>query len=122
MLPDSGFIQENDTLWFNKKRARQGLKPVEPIYTEKDAHACMELFISVPLNRQFHIDNNIKVKFTNTGHLLGSASATIEIDEFGEVTRIGYTGDIGRNNNYLLRAPDAFPQCDYLLVESTYGD
>lgn len=122
MLPDSGFIQENDTHWFNKKRARQGLKPVDPIYTEKDAHACMELFISVPLNRQFHIDNNIKVKFTNTGHLLGSAAATIEIDEFGEVTRIGYTGDIGRSNNYLLRAPDAFPQCDYLIVESTYGD
>ena len=122
MLPDSGFIQENDTHWFNKKRARQGLKPVDPIYTENDAHACMELFISVPLNRQFHIDNNIKVKFTNTGHVLGSAAATIEIDEFGEVTRIGYTGDIGRSNNYLLRAPDAFPQCDYLIVESTYGD
>ena len=76
----------------------------------------------MPLNRQFYIDNNIKVKFTNTGHLLGSAAATIEIDEFGEVTRIGYTGDIGRSNNYLLRAPDAFPQCDYLIVESTYGD
>ena len=122
MLPDSGFIQENDTIWFNKKRARQGLKPVDPIYTEKEARECLDLFISVPLNRQFHIDNNIKVKFSNTGHLLGSAAATIEIDEFGEVTRIGYTGDIGRNNNYLLRAPDAFPQCDYLIVESTYGD
>lgn len=122
MLPDSGFIQQSDTHWFNKKRARQGLKFVEPIYTEKDAHACMELFISVPLNRQFYIDNNIKVKFTNTGHLLGSAEATIEIDEFGEVTRIGYTGDIGRDSNYLLRAPDAFPQCDYVIAESTYGD
>ena len=66
MLPDSGFIQENDTHWFNKKRARQGLKPVDPIYTEKDARDCIELFISVPLNRQFYIDNNIKVKFTNT--------------------------------------------------------
>ena len=98
------------------------MKPVDPIYTEKEARECLDLFISVPLNRQFHIDNNIKVKFTNTGHLLGSAAATIEIDEFGEVTRIGYTGDIGRNNNYLLRAPDAFPQCDYLIVESTYGD
>lgn len=122
MLPDSGFIQEIDTHWFNKKRTRQGLKSVEPIYTERDAHACMELFISVPLNRQFYIDNNIKVKFTNTGHLLGSAEATIEIDEFGEVTRIGYTGDIGRNYNYLLKTPNAFPQCDYIITESTYGD
>lgn len=122
MLSDSGFIQENDTMWFNKKRVRQGLKPVEPIYTQKDALKSMELFISVSHNRKFYIDNNIKVKFTNTGHMLGSGAITLEIDEFGEMTRIGYTGDIGRNNSYLLRAPDAFPQCDYLLTESTYGD
>ena len=53
MLPDCGFIQENDTHWFNKKRSRQGLKPVEPIYTEKDARNCMELFISTETNRRF---------------------------------------------------------------------
>ena len=81
MLPDSGFIQENDTHWFNKKRSRQGLKRVEPIYTEKDARECMELFITTEVNRRFYIDNNISVKFYNTGHMLGSACATIRIDE-----------------------------------------
>lgn len=122
MLRDSAFIQESDIHWFNKKRSRQGLPPLEAIYTERDAKECMNLFISVPYDRKFQIDNNIKVKFTNTGHLLGSAAVTIEIDEFGEMTRIGYTGDVGRNSNYLLRSPDAFPQCDYLITESTYGN
>jgi len=122
MLPDSGFIQENDTHWFNKKRSRQGLRHVEPIYTEKDARECMELFITTEVNRRFYIDNNISVKFYNTGHMLGSACATIMVDENGEVTRIGYTGDIGRDSNYLLRPPAAFEQCDYIITESTYGD
>ena len=122
MLPDSGFIQESDTHWFNKKRSRQGLKRVEPIYTEKDARECLQLFITTEANRRFYIDNNISVKFYNTGHMLGSACATIRIDENGHITQIGYTGDIGRQSNYLLKPPARFPQCDYLITESTYGD
>jgi metallo-beta-lactamase family protein len=122
MLSDSGFIQEHDTVWFNKKRARKGLPPVEPIYTQKDAVQCMELFIGVAYNRKFNIDKNTTIKFTNTGHLLGSSAITIDLDENGRKIRLGYTGDIGRPQNYILRPPDAFPQCDYLITESTYGD
>ncbi|KAF5061879.1 Ribonuclease [anaerobic digester metagenome] len=122
MLPDSGHIQENDNYYFNKKRARQGLKPVEPLYTLDDARKCMELFIGVPYNRKFNIDNNIRVKFTNTGHMLGSGVISIEIRDKGDFVRIAYTGDIGRPENRILRPPDAFPQCDYLITEATYGD
>ena len=122
MLADSGFIQEHDTKWFNKKRQRQGLPPVEPIYTKNDAINCMELFISVPLDRKFKIDGNIKVKFNNTGHMLGSAAASFEIKEGEKLFRITYTGDIGRPKHYLLRSPRPFPQCDYLITESTYGN
>lgn len=122
MLPDSGFIQEVDTERFNRKRARQSLPPVEPLYSRDDAERCMELFISVPYNRKFHIDSNIKVKFTNTGHMLGSAVASLDILENGKLTRVAYTGDIGRPENRILRPPDPFPQCDYLITESTYGD
>ncbi|MDR0969050.1 MAG: MBL fold metallo-hydrolase [Lentimicrobiaceae bacterium] len=122
MLMDSAFIQENDTIWFNKKRAHQGLPPVQPIYTQKDVQHCMELFITTSYNRKFYIDNNIRVKFNNTGHMLGSAVATIEIEDFNYVKRIAYTGDVGRDNDYLLKNPNAFPQCDYLLTESTYGN
>ncbi len=122
MLADSGFIQENDMVWFNKKRRRQGLPALEPIYTEKDARACMETFVSVAYNRYINIDSNIKVKFNNTGHMLGSGCVILEIDEGGKMTRIGYTGDIGRQSSYLLKSPEPFPHCDYLITESTYGD
>lgn len=122
MLADSGFIQENDMVWFNKKRRRQGLPALDPIYTEKDARACMETFVSVAYNRYINIDSNIKVKFNNTGHMLGSGCVILEIDEGGKMTRIGYTGDIGRQSSYLLKSPEPFPHCDYLITESTYGD
>ena len=122
MLPDTGFIQENDMEWFNKKRRKQGLPALQPIYTERDARACMDLFVTVSYNHFLYLDNNIKVKFNNTGHLLGSGCAILEIDEGGKMTRIGYTGDIGREHNYLLRSPEPFPHCDYLITESTYGN
>jgi metallo-beta-lactamase family protein len=122
MLVDSGHIQEGDVKWFNKRRVQKGLEPVEPIYTEMDARACMALFIGVAYDRKFRIDDNIKVKFTNTGHMLGSGTALLEINENGKTTRIAYTGDIGRPESRILRSPQPFPQCDYLITEATYGN
>ncbi len=122
LLADCGHIQEMDTKYFNKKRAQQGLEPVEPIYNRLDAVRCMELFIGVPFGRKFYIDENIKVKFTDTGHLLGGGVANIEINDGGQLYRIAYTGDIGRPINRILRSPQPFPQADYLITESTYGD
>jgi metallo-beta-lactamase family protein len=122
MLADSGAIQEHDTYTFNKKRARRGEEPVEPIYTRADAAGVMELFIGVPFNRKFRIDENITVRFTHTGHMLGSGTASLEIREGGDKVRIAYTGDIGRPVNRILKPPAPFPQCDILITESTYGD
>lgn len=122
MLADSGHIQELDVKWFNKRRISKGLDPIEPIYTEKEARACMELFIGVAYDRKFRIDDSIKVKFTNTGHMLGSGTALLEINENGKTTRIAYTGDIGRPTSRILKSPVPFPQCDYLITESTYGN
>jgi metallo-beta-lactamase family protein len=122
MLVDSGHIQEGDMKWFNKRRISKGLPAIEPIYTEKDARACLELFIGIAYDRKFYIDDKTKVRFTNTGHMLGSGVAMLEITEKGETTRIAYTGDIGRPENRILKAPQTFPQCDYLITESTYGN
>lgn len=122
MLADSGHIQEHDTYTFNKKRARKGLSPVEPLYTRMDAVKCMSLFIGVSYERKFYINENITVRFTHTGHMLGGAVANIEIGEDGSRKRIAYTGDIGRPVNRILSPPMAFPQADYLITESTYGD
>jgi metallo-beta-lactamase family protein len=122
MLADSAFIQEHDTYTFNKRRAKKGLPLATPLYTQEDATACMSLFIGIPNNMKFRIDENIKVKFTNTGHMLGSGVANIQIIENGQIKRVAYTGDIGRPDDSILAYPDPFPQTDILITESTYGD
>lgn len=122
MLPDSGHIQELDVKWFNKKRMRQSLPTVTPIYSVEDAEKSLALFISVEYNRRFYINDKINVKFTNSGHMLGSAVVNLEISENGQKKRIAFTGDIGRSHNKLLQTPAVFPQCDYLIAESTYGN
>jgi metallo-beta-lactamase family protein len=122
MLSDSGFIQEHDTYTFNKRRAKKGLPLVTPIYTQKDAVACMNQFIGVPSDMNFRIDDNIKVRFTSTGHMLGSGVANLQIIENGQIKRIAYTGDIGRPVDSILAPPRSFPQADILITESTYGD
>lgn len=122
MLADSGHIQELDAKWFNKKQAKAGLPFISPIYNVVHAEQCMELFVSVAYNRRFRIDDKISVVFTNTGHMLGSGAVNIEIVEDGVKKRITYTGDIGREENKILSSWTSFPQCDYLITESTYGD
>jgi metallo-beta-lactamase family protein len=122
MLSDSGFIQEHDTYTFNKRRTKKGLPLVTPIYTQQDAVASMNLFIGVPSDMNFRIDENIKVRFTSTGHMLGSGVANLQIIEKGQIKRIAYTGDIGRPVDPILAPPVPFPQADILITESTYGD
>ena len=122
MLADSGHIQENDAYYFNKKQERKGLPLIEPIYTRMDAVRCMSLFIGVSYDRKFRIDDNIRVKFTHTGHMLGGGVANIEITEGDKVHNVAYTGDIGRPVNRILITPLPFPQADILITESTYGD
>jgi metallo-beta-lactamase family protein len=122
MLPDSGNIQESDILDFNKKRARIGLPPVEPIYTARDAFASLRFFVSMPFDLEITIEDGVKVIFTNTGHILGGSAVNLIITEDGIDKRICYTGDLGRYDKYLLLDPDPFPQADYIIIESTYGD
>lgn len=122
MLADSAHIQELDVQRFNEKRAKQGLFPVEPLYSTSDAEESLKLFISVAYDRRFYINDKINVKFTNTGHMLGSAVVNLELIENGEKVHLAYTGDIGRQHNRILHPPTAFPQCDFLITESTYGD
>jgi metallo-beta-lactamase family protein len=122
MLADSAHIQELDVEWFNKKRAKQGLQPIDPLYSTEDAEACMKLFISIEFDRRFKINERLNVKFTNSGHMLGSAVVNLEFIEKGEKVHLAFSGDIGRPNNRILHKPMSFPQCDYLITESTYGD
>lgn len=122
MLADSGKIQEHDTFTFNKKRAKKGLPPVAPLYTQADAISSLKLFISVAYDRKFRIDDHTTVRFTNTGHMLGSGVVSLELKEKDGIKRLAYTGDIGRPVNRILKSPEPFPQADFLITESTYGD
>ena len=122
MLADTAYIQEHDTKIYNKRRIKKGLPLVTPIFTQEDAKECMSLFIGVPNEMKFRIHDNIRVKFTNTGHMLGSGVANLMITENGHTTRLAYTGDIGRPSSRILAPPKPFPQTDILITESTYGD
>ncbi|MDP4224369.1 MAG: MBL fold metallo-hydrolase [Bacteroidota bacterium] len=122
MLADTAFIQEHDTQIFNKRRAKKGLPLVTPLFTQEDAKECMALFIGVPGDMKFRIDDNIKVRFTNTGHMLGSGVANLLLTYNGQTTSIAYTGDIGRPSSRILAPPKPFQQADILITESTYGD
>lgn len=122
MLADAGRIQESDTATFNKKRQAQGLEKVEPIYTMNDAQSCMGCFISVPYHRPFNIEGEVTVEFFDAGHILGSAMVYLTIKDGRRTIRLGFTGDIGRYDKRILKNPEPFPQVDYLIMESTYGD
>lgn len=122
MLADAGRIQESDVHTFNKKRKANGEEPVEPIYTLDDAQACMSCFISVPYHKKFNIEGELTVEFFDAGHILGSSCVRLEIKEGRRTIKLGFTGDIGRYDKHILKDPEPFPQVDYLIMESTYGD
>ncbi|MDR1848004.1 MAG: MBL fold metallo-hydrolase [Bacteroidales bacterium] len=122
MLEDSGRIQEADTRTFNKKPERQGLEPIEPIYTAEDARGAMQLFVSIPYNKRFAICDEVSLLFTDNGHILGSATCNLTITEDEKTIRLSFSGDIGRYAKHILKDPQPFPQADYVIMESTYGD
>ena len=123
MLPDSGHIQEFDIEWKNKRRRRQGLEPIEPLYTAKIAELSMYLFNSVPYNATTELFDGFKVRFRDAGHLLGSAFVELFIKEGDkEEIKIVFTGDVGNVNVPILKDPTILDYADYLIMETTYGD
>ena len=122
MLPDSGHIQETEMEWKNRKRLREGKKPLLPIYTAEDAEKCLEIFKPVNYDDIVDIDDNISVRFNDAGHMLGSAIIEIWATEDGKTTKIVFSGDIGNNDLPLLDSPTMIGSADYVVMESTYGN
>jgi len=122
MMADSGRIQESDAAWVNKKRARRGEEPIEPLYTEVDAQHAADLFRGIHYDEPFEVVPGVVARFVEAGHILGSAAISLEIDENGKKTRFWFSGDIGRYKLPILRDPVMPENVDYLLMESTYGD
>ena len=123
MLMDSGYIQEKDVEYLNRRRARRGEPPVTPIYTRDDARDTLPLFVSVGEGRPVPIANGVTLTFRNAGHILGSAIVELEIEEFasGKRWRLVFSGDLGRDEIALLRSPATAREADLLIMESTYG-
>ncbi|MBC8053028.1 MAG: MBL fold metallo-hydrolase [Sphingobacteriaceae bacterium] len=122
LLNDSAHIQEQDAEFSNKNRSRRGLPLLKPLYTETDVIETMRRFKIVDYNEDFEIEPRIKLKFTDAGHILGSAAVHLRILDEGKEYRITFSGDVGRYGDPLLQSPQVFDQADYILLESTYGD
>lgn len=122
MLADSGHIQESDAQFVNKKRAERGEPPIEPLYTKEDAEAVADMFAGKDYEEAFEPISGVVARFHEAGHILGSASVSLEIEEKGRKIRFWFSGDIGRYHLPLLRDPVLPTEADYMIMESTYGD
>lgn len=124
MLKDSGHIHEYDVKYLNKKRAKKGLPPVEPLYTIADAARTMPQFRQISYEKPFHPIKGVTARFIDAGHILGSAAVLLDLEENGRKTRLWFSGDIGRPDKPLLRDP-VLPggyDVDVLMMECTYGN
>ena len=127
MLQDSAHIQEQEAEWKNRKAQRSGRDPVEPDYTVQDAVNVMKQFQPQPYGQWLTLFDGeagcIEARFTDVGHLLGSASITLRITEEGRGPELlVFSGDIGNRNQPLIKDPTCPGEADYLVMESTYGD
>ncbi len=123
MLRDSAHIQSMEAQWRNKKAKRKvDGEMYEPIYTMEDALEAIKLFVEYPYDKIFSVSDGIRFRFTDIGHLLGSASIELWLEEGSTQKKIVFSGDIGNKSQPLLRDPEYTDEADYVVMESTYGD
>ncbi|MBM4036656.1 MAG: MBL fold metallo-hydrolase, partial [Planctomycetes bacterium] len=122
MLRDSAHLQELDVEFVNKRRARQGKNPFEPLYRLEDVEQLMKQFEPVPYGLPTEVAKGVTVTFHDAGHILGSAVTELAARENGSTRRIVFTGDLGRPGMPILRDPEAVAGADVLITESTYGN
>ncbi len=122
MLRDSAHIQESEAQWRSRKAERAGEPLVEPTYTMNDALAALKLFRPCQYGEIRRIAEDVEIRMTDIGHLLGSAAIELWLTENGEIRKIVFSGDVGNTNQPLIRDPQPVAEADYLVIESTYGD
>lgn len=125
MLLDSAHIQESEALWQNKRRHKQSKgarTDIAPLYTVAQAQACMNQLDDVAYATQFQPHGDVRVRFQDAGHILGSASIEVWLTENNQTTKIVFSGDLGQPGRLIVRDPTPISDADVLLVESTYGN
>jgi metallo-beta-lactamase family protein len=122
LLEDSAEIQEDDVKYVNKRRAATGQPYLKPLYTVDDAKKAVDYLVEADYGKWFDVTDGVQAMFSDAGHIIGSACVNLKIEENSKVTRITFSGDIGRYRDAILKSPENFPQADYIIMESTYGN
>ncbi|MGB7422109.1 MAG: MBL fold metallo-hydrolase [Comamonas sp.] len=117
LLPDSGHLQEEDANYLNRHKLSKH-DPALPLYTRQDALHSLHLLRTQSWHQPFEPLPGWRATFSRAGHILGAASVLLEVGG----RRILFSGDLGRPDDLLMRAPEPPPAADVVLIESTYGD
>lgn len=122
MLEDSARLAAQDTSYENRRRARRGLKPLEPLYDDDDVGNVLGQLRPHPYDRWIELDANVKFRLRDAGHIIGAAIVEIHAIENGKTKKLVFSGDIGPKGTPILRDPTEITEGDLVLMESTYGD
>ena len=121
MLRDSAHIQESEAEWRARRAERAGEEPIQPIYNLQDALGAISCFRRCKYDEIMRIAEGVELRFTDIGHLLGSACIELWLTEDEEQRKIVFSGDVGNYNQPIINDPRTVPDTDYLVIESTYG-
>jgi metallo-beta-lactamase family protein len=122
LLEDSAEIQENDAKYHNKGSLAQGAPFQQLLYTVEDAKKSLDFLEQKNYGEWFPVLDGVEAMFTDAGHIIGSACVHVRITENGVTRQITFSGDVGRYRDVILKSPQTFPQADYIIMESTYGN
>ncbi|HIS79146.1 MAG TPA: MBL fold metallo-hydrolase, partial [Candidatus Caccousia stercoris] len=122
MLRDSAHIQMFEAEWRNRKAKRSGHPEYVPLYDMNDAEGVLKRFRSCQYGEIIRLSASVEIRYVDVGHLLGSASIEVWVEENSEKRKIVFSGDIGNINQPLLRDPQKIEDADYVVMECTYGD
>ena len=122
MLRDSAHIQESEAEWRSRKAERAGEEKIQPVYTMEDALGAISCFRRCKYDEIIRIAAGVELRFTDIGHLLGSACIELWLTEEEEQRKIVFSGDVGNYNQPIINDPKTVADTDYLVIESTYGN
>ena len=122
MLPDSGYLNEKEAEWENRKRRRKGQAPIQPLYTQADGERCIELFRGVSYGTPTEVVPGLLLTYFDAGHILGSCIVQLEHTANGDTRRLVFSGDLGFRDAPVMNPAFRPGHADALLMESTYGD
>lgn len=122
MLRDAAFLHEKDAEWDNRRRRRQGLATIQPLYTRDDTEAVLGQFVGLDYDAPRKILPGVTVTLRNAGHILGAAIVELDLVEDGREFRLVFSGDLGYGAAPLMQPPTKVERADLVLMESTYGN